>query len=56
MLPQVIGGPLNPTWCEWFMGFPREWTEFAPSETPKSHSAQQKRSAVSPRRLSEAAA
>lgn len=21
-LPQVVGGPLNPEWCEWFMGVP----------------------------------
>lgn len=26
-LPQVIGGHLSPTWCEWFMGFPESWTE-----------------------------
>lgn len=23
---EVIGGPLNPTWCEWFQGFPEGWT------------------------------
>lgn len=34
-LPQVIGGPLNPTWCEWFMGFPLGWTELQPSATLK---------------------
>ena len=22
-----IGGQLNPTWCEWYMGFPEGWTE-----------------------------
>jgi hypothetical protein len=27
-------GPLNPTWCEWFMGFPIGWTELKDSETP----------------------
>ncbi len=26
-LPQRIGGPLNPTWIEWFMGYPKGWTE-----------------------------
>jgi hypothetical protein len=34
-LPQVIGGPLNPTWCEWFMGWPIGWTELKPLETGK---------------------
>lgn len=23
----LAGGSLNPTWCEWFMGFPEGWTE-----------------------------
>jgi hypothetical protein len=32
-LPQVIGGPLNPPWCEWFMGWPIGWTELKPLET-----------------------
>jgi hypothetical protein len=38
-LPQVIGGPLNPTWCEWFMGFRLGWTELQPSATHKYRSA-----------------
>ncbi len=21
-----LGGSLSPTWCEWFMGFPEDWT------------------------------
>lgn len=25
-------GQLNPTWCEWFMGFPAGWTELLRSE------------------------
>ncbi len=25
-LPWVVGGSLNPTWVEWLMGFPLEWT------------------------------
>ena len=33
-LPNQIGGPLNPTWCEWFQGFPLGWTELEASETP----------------------
>ncbi len=39
------GGQLNPTWCEWFMGFPEGWTELKPLEILKyqqwrrSHSA-----------------
>jgi hypothetical protein len=35
-LPQQIGGPLNPTWVEWLMGFPSEWTALKPSEMPSS--------------------
>ena len=31
-----VGGPLNPTWCEWFMGFPMRWTELGDSATRKS--------------------
>lgn len=30
------GGPLNPVWCEWFMGFPLRWTELEGSATRKS--------------------
>jgi len=25
-LPNAIGGPLNPDWVEWLMGFPIGWT------------------------------
>lgn len=35
-LNDEIGGPLNPTWCEWYMGFPLGWTELQPSATPLS--------------------
>jgi len=38
-LPGQIGGQLNPTWVEWLMGFPGEWTDLNASETqslPKS--------------------
>lgn len=27
-------GQLNPTWVEWLMGFPLEWTDLSASETP----------------------
>jgi len=30
----AILGPLNPTWVEWLMGFPAEWTDLEHSETP----------------------
>ncbi len=30
------GGPLNPMWVEWLMGFPPEWTALPPSATPLS--------------------
>lgn len=39
-LPQAIGGPPNPTWLEWFMGFPIGHTELNPSETPSSRKSQ----------------
>jgi hypothetical protein len=26
-LPGQVGGQLNPTWVEWLMGYPSEWTE-----------------------------
>lgn len=29
------GGPLNPTWCEWFMGFPMGWTASEPLATDR---------------------
>ncbi len=29
------GGPLNPTWVEWLMGWPIGWTELNPLETGK---------------------
>jgi hypothetical protein len=30
------GGPLNPTWCEWYQGFPIGWTELEDSGTLSS--------------------
>jgi hypothetical protein len=38
-LPQRTGGPLNPTWVEWLMGFPLGWTDSADSATPSSPNA-----------------
>jgi hypothetical protein len=35
------GGKLNPTWTEWLMGWPLEWTDLKPLEMDKSLSAQQ---------------
>ncbi len=32
-LNDQIGGQLNPTWCEWLMGFPPGWTDLNASET-----------------------
>jgi hypothetical protein len=31
----IVGGPLNPTWTEWFMGFPLGWTALEPLEMHK---------------------
>jgi hypothetical protein len=30
------GGPLNPQWVAWLMGFPIDWTSLPPSATPSS--------------------
>jgi hypothetical protein len=35
------GGTLNPTWVEWLMGWPLEWTDLKPLEMDKSHCVQQ---------------
>ena len=34
-LNSVIGGPLNPEWCEWFMGWPIGWTGLQPLATDR---------------------
>jgi len=34
LLAGIAGGPLNPTWVEWLMGFPLGWTDLEDSETP----------------------
>jgi len=35
-LATIAGGSLNPTWVEWLMGFPAEWTALKDSEMPLS--------------------
>lgn len=40
-LSEVIGGPLNPPWVEWLMGWPVGWTELKPLEMDKFHEWQQ---------------
>lgn len=35
-LSEVLGGPPNPPWIEWLMGFPAGWTDFMPWGTPSS--------------------
>lgn len=35
--PPTHVGPLNPDWCEWFMGFPVGWTAFTALGMPKFH-------------------
>lgn len=38
-LPNQIGGPLNPTWVEWLMGYPEGWTVCDASEARSSRSS-----------------
>ena len=40
-LAYQVGGKLNPTWVEWLMGWPLEWTDLKPLETDKCHYVQQ---------------
>ena len=40
-LAAQAGGPLNPEWVEWLMGWPLGWTDLKPLEMDKSHSVQQ---------------
>lgn len=35
-LSTATGGPLNPMWVEWLMGFPLGWTDCEPLATPSS--------------------
>ena len=39
-LGRRIGGPPNPTFVEWLMGFPEGWTDLEHSETPSSPKSQ----------------
>lgn len=36
---EELGGPLNPTWVEWLMGWPLGWTDLEPLATDKSRCA-----------------
>jgi len=36
-LAAQVGGPLNPEWVEWLMGWPQEWTDLKPLATDKFH-------------------
>jgi hypothetical protein len=40
-LAAIAGGALNPTWTEWLMGWPLEWTDLKPLEMDKCHFVQQ---------------
>jgi hypothetical protein len=40
-LSAQAGGTLNPTWVEWLMGWPLEWTDLKPLEMDKFRSWQQ---------------
>ena len=39
-----VGGPLNPTWVEWLMGWPLEWTDLKPLAMDKFQQWQQQHS------------
>jgi hypothetical protein len=41
-LGEKVGGPLNPTWVEWLMNWPSEWTDLKPLETVKCRDVQLK--------------
>jgi len=46
-LPQLLGGHLSPTFCEWLMGFPQHWTE--PIRNAKHANKQRARASASMR-------
>jgi hypothetical protein len=52
--PEEIGGPLNPEWVEWFMGWPIGWTDCEPLATAKYLLWQRQHSFTSPSNSSEA--
>jgi prepilin-type processing-associated H-X9-DG protein len=41
-LKEIIPGQLNPTWVEWLMGYPAEWTVLRRSATPLSRNVSKK--------------
>jgi hypothetical protein len=41
MVAHPTSGQLNPTWVEWLMGWPLEWTDLKPLAMDKSHFVQQ---------------
>ena len=43
LLAAQVGGPLNPPWVEWLMGWPQGWTDLKPLEMDKSHFVPQQR-------------
>jgi len=43
-LVEKDGGRLNPTWVEWLMGWPLEWTDLKPLETDRFQQWQQQHS------------
>ena len=47
------GGKLNPTWVEWLMGWPLQWTDLKPLETGKFHFVQQQPSSSSKQELTD---
>jgi hypothetical protein len=44
VLPQAVGGPLNPPWVEWLMGWPLGWTDLKPLAMDKFQEWQQQHS------------
>lgn len=48
-LNALLGGPLNPEWCEWLMGWPIGWTDSEPLETGRYQQWLQQHSVFSAR-------